>query len=361
MRRPLAFWRQRFQNRPRTTRIWQPQIVDEVCVNGCIPIEHWDEWEQEINELICDEAAEFNFETLWEHGEMPVLRYDENFVQWRNNEIKTMDELTGEGFCFLPWVVLESLAPIPSSLAPLLYYSQGNRPSCMGHADAFAGHSSTLIQMARGAPLDYKPINAIYTWALSKNGSLSGGQTVSAMAAAANKLGHYPIELVGSDNLNFKQPNATQVEQAKQWQWAIMFLNYSGDAMVNEIFDSCHAGMSIAVGNSHAVSGAETDRNGVKVAKVSGSWAHATSFTGYRKVNGTEYIFWVNSHGPRYGVSDEGEPADGCWMDKTRLAVFAKSMPSYGAPYIVFPESTWQRNTSIKPAARIPFPKNFRF
>jgi len=357
MKRPVEFWRNRFSEQQTHDIDWQPEIVDYVCVNGCIPLSD-SKYAEEFYELLCDEAVEFNYDTIWELGDMPILKDDVSYWNWAKTESDAYNELVEAGFCVLPWVVNNWIqSPIKT-----LYYSQGSRPSCMGHADAFAYHSATLTSIARGMPLQYNPINAIYTWAATKNGSLSGGQTVSAMAAGANKFGHYTIESVGNDNINYVASRQREhAEEAKKHQSAIMFLSGNNATLADEIMLACHAGLAVACGNSRAVSGSAIDKNGVKVATLGGSWAHATAFAGYRKVKGTEYVGWINSHGPRYKSSDEGEPADMCWMDKKILTDFSQSMRSYGPPYAVFPESKWNQDRSIVPMVKIPFPTNFRF
>ena len=362
MRRPLETWRKIFHERRRRSIEWEPNIVDGVCDNGCTPRSEWFDDDHQIEEMICDEAEDFNYDTLWELGDMPVLKYNDSFVAWQAKEIEAMDALSDAGYCLLPWVVLKALHFDGEIKSDVLYYSQGSRPSCMGHADTFAYHSALLTAIGRGASLEYDPCNAIYTWAWSKNGSMNGGQSVSAMSAAANKLGHYPIRFVGSDNLNYNATKQKNYEpEAVQRQSAIMFLTKTkADEIADQIILACHAGLAVAVGNSTAVSGSTRDKNGIKVATLSGSWAHATSFAGYRKCSGTEYVGWVNSHGARYASSDEGEPADIAWMPRETVVRFASTMTLYGAPYIVFPEATWRESKSITPRQKIPFPNNFR-
>ena len=107
-------------------------------------------------------------------------------------------------------------------------------------------------------------------------------------------------------------------------------------------------------------SGCTIDSNNVKTATLRGSWAHATHFTGYRVVRNTEYIGWVNSHGPRYKSSDEGEPADMCWMSRSLVEQFVATASGYGAPYAVFPESIATLDTALYVKHLIPFPNNWR-
>jgi hypothetical protein len=290
---------------------------------------------------------------------MPVLKMDDTFRNWRKEQINECKALVAERItCLLPWQVLNHISA-DQKRSTRLYFSQLALPSCMGHADAFAHHSSTLYWIARGAPLIYNPFNPIVTWSISKGGSIRGGLTVSEMAKGANIIGHFPEHLVGTNNQaipSYKE----HLEAAKDYQSAIMFLNYKGKELADEIIQCCAAGLSVAVGNSTAVSGSTTDTNGVKVAVLRGSWAHATHFTAYRIVKGTEYIGWVNSHGARYKASDEGEPADMCWMSRSLVEQFVGTASGYGSPYVVIPESVTKKDTSLYVKHAIPFPAIWR-
>ncbi len=158
----------------------------------------------------------------------------------------------------------------------------------MGHSDSFAHCSTTLQLIARGAPLIYASFNPLVAWCISKGGSMRGGQTVSEMAKAANGLGHFPDFLVGTDNQSMPSYKE-HLDAALQYQSAIMFLNYRGKELADEIIQSCAAGLSVALGNSTAISGCTLDRNGVKVATLRGQWAHAC-LTFDQKVYTTEGI-----------------------------------------------------------------------
>ena len=319
-------------------------------LNGCIPMD-------DFSEMVFEElgSAAVAFGTLWESGEMPVIKMDDAFRTWRKMQIDECKALMQERItCLLPWQVVRHL-PVDQKKSDRLYFSQGSLGSCMAHSDAFA-HLSTMLQMiARGAPLVYTPFNPIVTWSITKGGSTRGGQSVSEMAKGANLIGHFPEFLVGTNNQNVPSYKE-HLDAAKQYQSAIMFLNFKGKELADEIIQCCAAGLSVALGNSTAVSGCTVDRNGVKVATLRGSWAHATHFTAYRIVNGTEYIGWVNSHGARYQSSDEGEPADMCWMSRDLVEAFVATASGYGSPYIVFPESVTKTDTSLYTKIQIPFP-----
>lgn len=336
-------------------RTFEPEFEDGCVINGCIPQD--DYAGQVFDEL---EAEAVDFGTVWDRGDMPVLRVDEAFRAWRKEQIAQCKTLVSERItCILPWQVLKNL-PSERKKSNRLYFSQGSRPSCMGHADAFAHHSTTLQLIARGAPLIYSPFNPIVTWSITKGGSIHGGQSVSEMGKGANGIGHFPEELVGTDNLNVPSYK-NHLEAAKKYQSAILFLNFRGKELADEIIQCCAAGLSVALGNSSAVSGCTTDKNGVKVAVIRGFWQHATHITGYRVVNGTEYVGWINSHGARYKSSDEGEPADMCWMDRSLLEMFVSTAAGYGSPYVVIPESIFSLDISLYVKNAIPFPEKWRF
>ena len=304
------------------------------------------------------ESSSVEFGTLWESGDMPVLKFDNMFRSWRENQIGECRTLMRERItCLLPWQILKHIPP-EKRKSQRLYFSQGGIGSCMGHADSFAHHSTTLQLIARGAPLVYTPFNPVVTWSITKGGSIRGGQTVSEMAAGANTIGHFPEFLVGTNNQSVPSYKE-HTSAAKDYQSAIMFLNFRGSELADEIIKCCAAGLAVAIGNSTAVSGCTSDRNGIKIAVLRGSWAHATHFTAYREVNGTEYIGWVNSHGERYKASDEGEPADMCWMNRELVERFVSTAAGYGSPYAVFPESVRNTDRSLQ-VQSVPFPTNWR-
>ncbi len=335
-------------------RDFEPEVEDGCIINGCVP---QDDYAEAVFEELEGEAISYG--TVWEQGDMPILKLDDAFRNWRKDQIEQCKALVSERItCLLPWQVLRNLS-VDQKKSDRLYFSQGSLGSCMGHADAFAHHSTTLQLIARGAPLIYSSINPVVTWSITKGGSTRGGQTVSEMSKGANGIGHFPEYLVGTNNQSVPSYRE-HLEAAKRYQSAILFLNFKGKTLADEIIQSCAAGLSVALGNSTAVSGSTVDSNGVKVATIRGSWAHATHFTGYRIVNGTEYVGWVNSHGARYKSSDEGEPADMCWMNRSLVEQFVSTASGYGAPYVVIPESVFHLDRSLYVKLRVPFPTVWR-
>ena len=67
----------------KTWRLVEPVYEDGYVINGCIPM---DEYAEEVQEELAGAAVEFT--TLWESGDMPILKYGDAFVQWRKEQIE---------------------------------------------------------------------------------------------------------------------------------------------------------------------------------------------------------------------------------------------------------------------------------
>jgi len=331
--------------------------IEDGCVtNGCALAD-------DVSLEVFDEMQNFavSLSTLWTTpGDMPVVKFDDEFKKWRQTQIDACNEIRDNRLsCLLPWEILKAL-PAERKASNSLYFSQGGLGSCMGHADSFAYHSALLHDIGRGASHIYDPFNPVVTWAITKGGSLRGGQSVSEMSKGANQLGHYTQQLVGADNQRMPSNYKNYTEAAKKHQSGLVFLNFRGKELADEIIQTCAAGFGIAIGNGTAVNGSTQDSNGVKIPTLRGSWAHATSFIGYRIVKRVEYVGWVNSHGGRYPSSDEGEPADMCWMPRSIVESFVATASGYGPPYAVFHKGEYGRDTSLMPM-RVPYPANWRW
>lgn len=303
----------------------------EVPLNGCLEA---DEFEMEVREAMSSEAVSFT--TTWAQGDMPIFKYDAAFKAYLKERQQVCRSLEQRGISWNPWDVLRAL-PANRKDNDFLYFSQGSVPSCMGHADAFAHESSALMEIAiTNSPITYRSINPIVTWYLSKGKSMRGGQSVSVMSKWSNEHGLYPISNVGRTNTVVPENYPQFAQQAKENQNAVVFFT---DDFADQIWEVCMSGLAVACGNSTAVRGAQLDKNNMRLAVISGSWAHATHLAGYLKVKGEEYIGWINSHGARYGTNNDGAPADMCWMTRPIFKQFCSTMRGYGAPYAVIPEA----------------------
>ena len=356
MRRPFAMREMTVSQRRKREQI---AVIENGCViNGCVPM---DDFAEAVREGLDADAIDFSVLGFGEDQksvDMPVLKYNDAFKAFRESRIKLIQDTEANGQCLLPWEVLKAM-PNDRKKSNRLYWSQGGVGSCMSHSDSFSLHSTLLTNIGLGYPFTYCPYNPIVTFGIIK-GNLIGGLDVASMANGSNRLGHYPEYLVGENNQRMPSNYKQFTEDARQWQAAVMFLDFKGAQLADEIIQCCRAGFSIAFGNSTAVSGSTMDSNGVKIAIIGGRWAHATHFTAWRRVDGDEYLFWCNSHGARYKSSDEGEPADGCWMTRKQVEQMCSTMSQYGSCYITFPESIWTPNRSLVNDIKVAFPANWR-
>jgi hypothetical protein len=319
-----------------------------------------------MDELAQEVAAELaasavSYTTVYKSGEMPVIKWDsafEEFIDRRGNLVEEMQQ--EKTHCLFPWQI-ELYLPeeYRRNIDTSLYFSQYAIPSCAGHGAAFSHKSSLLSAIGMGAPLVYESINPLYTWYLSKGRSMRGGQTISEMNEAINKIGHFLTADVGNDNKNIKQGFEHYADNAKQRQSAIIEIPGSNAELADNIRRCCKAGLGVNIGNSLAVSGTTVIDN-VQIVTLSGTWYHATSFATWMKRNNQEYIFWVNSHGKIYTKATFGEPHDGAWMrPEKELLKFVKTTPGYGQPYAILPEALWTPSTHLKQEFNVPFPKGF--
>lgn len=298
---------------------------------------------------------------LFTAGDMPVLQRNDNFLAWRKMRQLTHDTNIENGHCTLPWMVKKSISA-NRKRGEVLYQSQRTIPDCSSAGTTHALHSAILMNIGLGYPLIYDPFNFLYPFGRLKRGNLRGGAAVSDIGQQYNRYGAYPIRLVGNDVVRYDAQVAEQYrDEALKYQAAIMFLEFKATALVDEIFENCHADLTIGFANSTAVSNATTDKTTqIKIAVVKGSWAHMTAFACYRKVKGIEYIGFINSHGEIYGVSDEGEPADMCWMNRESVTKMVATSTYYGAPFLVIPEAEWLAQPTIKPVEHFVFPANWK-
>ena len=339
----------------RTTRTkwFLDKPVDEAgFVNGCLM---QDDYDCEIADLL--ESVAVPLSTLYSVGDQPVIKWDSTFEEYIDLRGENVEEMMAEkSRCIFPWRT-ETYLPKENRghIDTPLYYSQGSMPSCMGHAADFAYRSSLLSSIALGAPLIYETTNPIVCWFLSKGRSTRGGQSVAAMAEFANKTGHFLTSEVGNDNTKVPSNYSSGNESAKQHQSAVVFLPGSGEELVQNVMQCCRAGLGVALGNSLAVNGVSV-KDGIRLATLGGSWAHATSFTAWMRRDGVDYCFWANSHGKRYKGGAFGEPEDGAWMTAALMRRFLDASGGYGRPYAVLAESRSTDKRNLKMGFTVPFP-----
>jgi hypothetical protein len=249
-------------------------------------------------------------------------RYDPTgqpaIVSWSSIEpvlyeqAKTMDAMRTAGWQILWWRIAKHAG------IPMWDSNQGQIGSCAGWSVANGHMALVLYQMMLGA-FRFERIDPLAMWVINKNWSMSGGQSMSAVMTGGNQHGNFPVRNVGEYVTRMTPDKRNRIEsargEARLHQIGACRLPGTGREMAQRIVQCVRAGLTVPIGNNIAVSGSTVDRNGMRIATLGGSWMHATVFCGYAVVNGTVYVYWMNSHGNRYRGADRfGAPESGCWM-----------------------------------------------
>lgn len=195
--------------------------------------------------------------------------------------------------------------------ADLLTPNQGSLPTCAGVSGTNAVQLAEILQNAnRFGESEPQKFNPLGTWQMTKNGSRSGGQTISAMAEGLRSIGSCLESDLGkySDRQNFRVLDDTALGNAAHHQAGVALWDddeLSRDDLCEMVFMLARKGFAGFFGCVNALAdGIEKDRNGVPVLRLSGrKWAHAMACAGWMERNGTEYIAVINSHGSRYADS----------------------------------------------------------
>jgi len=269
------------------------QIEDGLIMNGCVEYDDYDE-------AICEAMSQDTISMSgWERGgDMPVFAWDSEFEAYMKHRQSLLAKINAAGCSWFPWDVLAHL-PIEFKKSNKFAFSQQQRPSCSGHSAAFAHHMATLINIALGQPMIYNPANPICTWLWTKNGSYSGGQSIAAQANGVNVIGNFPLSIVGENNVTAPRDYMSYKSEAEKHQSGIVFMPL--DNLEDRVVQVCKSGLAFFCGNSTKVSGGAVDRNGLRVASLAGSWAHAclewnqkvytsTGITRARELVGKEFV-----------------------------------------------------------------------
>jgi len=300
----------------------RPEKDDAGFVNGCLP---QTEKSFELQQSLKASAVSIN--QIYECGEMPVIQWDPDIERWLKLSQNVIADINKEK----PGSLLPHNIKASMYSGQTLYFSQGGIGSCCGHAFGFAYNSSLLINIALQGKQEYNAVNPIGTYVLSHGGRMRNGQTVSTMAKFCNAEGNYLVRDIGEGNQSVPRFTSEAQANALKNQSALMFLNN-----LDNVLKCLQGGVAVAFGQDLAVSGSEM-KDDMPMAVFRGSWAHATHFAAWLNKSGTDYYYWVNSHGKRYKTGSLGETGDGCWMTEAMLRKFLSSR-SYGDWVAVFAE-----------------------
>ena len=321
---------------------------------GCSPISPKN---RELQKARIAAAASFTQHVWRADGQPGTFAWDTAFEEILDRRTRLADRYRDAGICLFPWQILKSI-PAKRKLTERFYWNQGSVPSCSMHGAMHSAQASILVDIAMGAPRRYDALNPIYPFYIARGENLGGGLDLADTANQLNEGGAYAASLVGENNTSAPRDWRSYRDAAAERQASIVYLE--GD-LVEKIFRACRAAFHVTFGSGIYYNAAREDGNGIKVLHSTGHGGHAQSLGSWRRCQGKEYVFLTNSWGDTYGSSGEGEPASGGWVDKDALAVLARSMASYGAPFIALYE-----NPDRAPEARIledwtiPFPEGWK-
>lgn len=206
--------------------------------------------------------------------------------------------------------------------------NQGRYNSCAAFGFTNAYQASVLYNIALESGQEHQDYNPMFLYRNTSGGS--SGRTLGEILnfnfergqAATAAVGGYP-SLSGTDGAS------------KERRCHAVLLRTT-----EQVTACLKAGIGVYIGNSTAVRGSKQNTDGVRLAVLSGRWAHSTAFIGYCNVNGNDYFLWRNSHGGRYSAADALDtPSDCCWFTPKTLETFLRSAANYGGAFAVLPQS----------------------
>ena len=259
-----------------------------------------------------------------ENDRPPICDYSDFRKSVKAREAET--HKLNENYCFWPHVIADRLA------VPMWESNQGNLGSCTSFGVKNAGHCKMMLQLARNAEMRFDEYNPFQTFALSKDGSTRGGQSLSAIANAYNSHGAFSVADVGkydagtSGRSVFNLKNEV-VENAKQRQIGFSEIDTKKYAAVEEVFFLSKNHVPCIIGNYNLIGKSKVDSNGVRVGVITGRGAHCTATGGaYRRKNGKEYVLYCQSWGDTFSGGDDALlPGFMTWLDRETLADFLNS------------------------------------
>ena len=324
-----------------------------LVLNDCLPIT---EAERRAVSAAIAGADSFSEYTWSRDGQPPIISWDdelENLIEKRRGIISDMAR---RGICTYPWAAMAA-APARRKKSNIFYWNQGQVPSCSMHAAVHAIQGAIITEMALGASIDYDALNPIYPFFIARGGNLFGGLSIYETAETVNKTGMLSVSEVGADNIDAPRDAYQHAEQAAKRQGAIIYIESD---YIDRIFRAAAAGFYVVFGSYTIFTNAKVDANGVKIGGRTTRGGHAQSFGSYRKTRGEEYVFITNSHGEIYEGGTEGDPLNGCWLDREQVGRIADSFDQFGPPFIVLPEDPDYSKPTLLPEFAPDFPNGFQ-
>lgn len=307
---------------------------------GCLPLTREQKSDLAAVVALAPSIADYSW-TI--QGDMPILKWDADFTERLEERSELREKYERAGYSLYPWDILGVL-PAAAKGSGLYCWNQGPLPSCSMTGAAHAYQSAELVSIALGAPLRYEAFNPVYPFYFAKHGSLAGGLTLYETAEYCNLEGFLPVSIVGDDNTHVDRDNFQYRGEGKKWQSGVVYIE--GD-LVENIVSACRGLYSVCFGSGCYYTDSAKDSRGVKVMTGRSFGGHAQCFTGYKNVDGEEYVFNLNSHGDIYTAAEDGTPYSGAWVTRRHLEVYARDMENYGLPFIALPEGEFRREDAL--------------
>jgi hypothetical protein len=294
--------------------------------------------EETREEEICMNSA-LPLSLVWKNRDdnEKYVRWDDELVRYMKHNQMLIDQ--GGRESFEPFTIYQSMG---LNFLDGFALNQGSLGSCCGAAHRNAHIQTTLVDAKL---MGVKPIETSLsiTYAVARgNGRIAWGSglNLQPMAKWAAKIGNYLTSDMGKYDTRGGNVNAANKQRfspnALKHQSTPCYLpNVSFDTF----YEVARAGWCCNIGSSSWASGSVIDANGMSVGNGKSTGAHATCLGGFAiEINGTKYILWTNSHGPRFrqGTRIKQNPF-GCFMTKQNWNLLAIST-RFGTPYINFSE-----------------------
>lgn len=295
---------------------------------GCIPSFVNEEEARRMGVLSDKEQIE-QLATPWNATETPrIIEWNSDWESFLKEEADAKDVMRRNGQFPPPWELCEKFCRMP--LKDLAVWYQ-KRNDCAACATTWAAVVMALNQRWFGAERDVEAYNPTGIYAYSSGSTpragnyfADNGRTIYGIAKTACETGNFPVDVIGEYNgvTWFTQQMIESVPVAEKNQAGFAYVSERGaDRKVDVILLSLRSGRPVVIGNDIALrDGCRQDANGMYITDVGGSWGggHATCAIDYRKVNDTEYVYIVNSHGNIYN-SGTSIPAFGAYITKAGL------------------------------------------
>ena len=198
--------------------------------------------------------------------------------------------------------------------------SQNSLGSCCLFGHEHAGRCTALAMAKMKGNVKPEEINASITYSIARgNGRISWGSglNLQPMSQWAARIGNQLTSDVGRYDVRGGNVNTAMQQKAAAGALRNQSIPcYLPNLSFDTFYELARAGIAANIGSTTWPSGAVVDSNGISVGQGISRGAHATMVGGFAiEINGTRYVYWQNSHGPRYKVGTRiKQSAFGCFL-----------------------------------------------